>query len=286
MIKDMLILLALGLLVVSSGCSRGAPLEEDSVVVAVSINPVASLTRYVGGDRIEILQLVPPGASPHTFEPAPSQITRMGNADVLFLIGLGLEFWAEDVVNAADNPDLVVVQTSRGIEPIENNHHVWLDPTHAILQVELIRDTLKKVDPDGAEEYESNASRFIDELRNLDREIEAEIGQWSQKSFIAFHPAWVYFAKRYGLEQAAVVEETPGHEPSVHELTHVIETARRVGARAIFAEPQLPPAEAETIAEESGAQVVFLDPLGGTKAPDDYLGLIRYNVEAMASVMR
>lgn len=284
--KDMLILLALGLLVVSSGCSRGAPLEGDSVVVAVSINPVASLTRYVGGDRIEILRLVPPGASPHTFEPAPSQIARMGNADVLFLIGLGLEFWADDLVSAADNPDLVVVQTSRGIEPIENNHHVWLDPILAILQVEIIRDTLKKVDPDGAEEYESNASRFIDELRTLDREIEAEIGQWSQKSFIAFHPAWVYFAKRYGLEQAAVVEETPGHEPSVHELTHVIETARRVGARAIFAEPQLPPAEAETIAEESGAQVVFLDPLGGTMAPDDYLGLIRYNVEAMAGVMR
>jgi zinc transport system substrate-binding protein len=210
----------------------------------------------------------------------------MGNADVLFLIGMGLEFWADDLVSAADNPDLVVVQTSRDIEPIENNHHVWLDPTHAITQVELIRDTLKKVDPAGAEAYESNASRFIDELRNLDLEIEAEIDRWSQKSFIAFHPAWVYFARRYGLTQAAVVEETPGHEPSVHELTHVIETAKKVGVRAVFAEPQLPPAEAETIAEESGAKVLFLDPLGGTKAPDDYIGLIRYNVETMASAMR
>ena len=230
--------------------------------------------------------MVPPGASPHTYEPTPSRIARLGDADVLFLIGLGLEFWADDLVSATDNPELVVVQTSRGIEPIESNHHVWLDPTQAILQVELIRDTLKKVDPDGAEEYESNTSRFIDELRSLDREIEAEIAQWSQKSFIAFHPAWIYFAKRYGLEQAAVVEETPGHEPSVHELTHVIETARRVGARAIFAEPQLPPEVAETIAEESGAQVLFLDPLGGTKSPDDYLELLRYNVETMAGAMR
>jgi zinc transport system substrate-binding protein len=284
--KHMLIVLALGLLVVVSGCSREAPSEDDAVVVAVSINPLASLVHHVGGDRIEILRLVPPGASPHTFEPAPSQIARMGDADVLFLIGLGLEFWADDLVSAADNPDLVVVRTSRGVEPIEENHHVWLDPTHAISQVELIRDTLKDIDPDGAEEYESKASRFIDELRDLDREIEAEIDQWSQKSFIAFHPAWIYFARRYGLTQAAVVEETPGHEPSVHELTHVIETAKRLDARAIFAEPQLPPAEAETIAEESGAKVLFLDPLGGTKAPDDYIGLIRYNVETMASAMR
>jgi zinc transport system substrate-binding protein len=284
--KNSLILLALLLVLVSSGCSRSAPPEEKSLVVAVSINPLASLARHVGGDRVDILRLVPPGASPHTFEPAPSQVARMGDADVFFLIGLGLEFWADDLVSAVDKPELVVVRTSQGIEPIEHNHHVWLDPTHAISQVELIRDTLKNVDPDGAEEYESNASRFIDELRNLDREIRAEIDQWSQKSFIAFHPAWVYFARRYGLTQAAVVEETPGHEPSAHELTHVIETAKRLGARAVFAEPQLPPAEAETIAEESGAKVLFLDPLGGTKAPDDYIGLIRYNVETMAGAMR
>jgi len=171
----MKILLVFTLLVAISGCSPAASPEEETVVVAVSINPLASLTHHVGGERVEILRLVPPGASPHTYEPTPSQIARMGDADVLFLIGLGLEFWAEDLVSAADNPELVVVQTSRGIEPIEKNHHIWLDPANAILQAELIRDTLKKVDPDGAEEYEQNASRFIDELRTLDREIEAEI---------------------------------------------------------------------------------------------------------------
>jgi zinc transport system substrate-binding protein len=199
---------------------------------------------------------------------------------------MGLEFWAEDLVSAADNPDLVVVDSSKNVEPIEHNHHVWLDPLNTISQVELIWEALVDVDPEGAETYEENALQLIAALNALDREIENEIAAWSQKAFIAFHPAWVYFARRYGLEQAAVVEETPGHEPSPAELAAIIESARRIGVRAIFAEPQLPPDVAETIAEESGAEVLFLDPLGGGQVPNDYVELIRYNVQTMAKAMK
>jgi len=156
----------------------------------------------------------------------------------------------------------------------------------ALTQAELIRDALTEVDPDGEEAYRKTTAALADDFRELDREISKRIENWSQKSFIAFHPAWVYFARRYGLEQAAVVEETPGHEPSPSEVAHIIETAREIGARAIFAEPQFPPGLARAIAEESGAEMVFLDPLGGTEAPEDYMELIRYNVDAMAQAMK
>jgi ABC-type Zn uptake system ZnuABC Zn-binding protein ZnuA len=210
----------------------------------------------------------------------------MGRAKVLVLIGLGLEFWAEDLVNAASNPDMVVVTSSQKVESVGRNPHIWLDPLNAISQVELIRDALVRVDPEGAELWEDNAAGFMDELRMLDQEVAIEIRGWSQRSFVAFHPAWAYFAKRYGLEQAAVVEKTPGHEPSPAELAAVIETARRIGVRAVFAEPQLPLNIIDTVAEESGAQVLLLDPLGGTQAPDDYIDLIRYNVSTMAKAMK
>ena len=284
MLITVLLLLALG--VTLSSCDSGRPLENDKILVAVSINPLVSLVHGVVGEQAELVRLVPPGASPHTYEPTPSQVARVGRADVLVLIGMGLEFWADDLVSAADNPDLVVVDSSKNVEPIGHNHHIWLNPLNAITQVELIRDALVEVDPERAKTYEERAARYIEELRALDQEVTEEIESWSQRAFIAFHPAWIYFAKRYGLEQAAAVEETPGHEPSAHELVDIIEEARRIGIRAIFAEPQLPAAEAETIAEESGAQVLFLDPLGGTKAPDDYLGLIRYNVQTMAKAMK
>lgn len=269
------------------GCS---PTESepgsDKVPVVVSINPLADMVGRVGGERVEVTQLVPPGASPHTYEPRPSQVVRLAHARLLVLVGLGLEFWAEDLVDAVDNPHLVIADTSTAVEPIDSNHHIWLDPLNAIAQVESIRDALHAIDPEGGAHYQENAARFIRELRALDQEIEKEIGDWSQHSFVAFHPAWAYFAKRYGLKQAAVIEETPGHEPSTHEMAHVIEKVGEIGARAIFAEPQLPPEVAEAIAEESGARVLVLDPIGGTKAPDDYLGLIRYNVQTMAKAMK
>ena len=259
---------------------------QDKVSVVVSINPLADMVGRVGGERVEVLQLVPPGASPHTYEPTPSQVVRLAHARLLVLVGLGLEFWAEDMVDAVDNPHLVIADTSTAVEPIDSNHHIWLDPLNAIAQVENIRDALQHIDPEGGAHYQENAARFITELRALDQEIEKEIGDWSQHSFVAFHPAWAYFAKRYGLVQAAAVEETPGHEPSTHEMAHVIETVREIGARAIFAESQLPPEVAEAIARESGVRVLLLDPIGGTEAPDDYLGLIRYNVQTMAKAMK
>jgi ABC-type Zn uptake system ZnuABC Zn-binding protein ZnuA len=205
---------------------------------------------------------------------------------VLLLIGMGLEFWADDLVSAANNPELVVVVSSKGVDPIGSNPHIWLDPVNAVSQAELIRDALVEVDPDGEETYREATASLIDDLRRLDQEVAERIGGWSQRSFIAFHPAWVYFARRYGLEQAAVVEETPGHEPSPAEVAEIVETARDVGARAIFAEPQLPPGIARAIAEEAGATVAVLDPLGGAAAPEDYVSLIRYNVDAMARAMK
>jgi zinc transport system substrate-binding protein len=103
---------------------------------------------------------------------------------------------------------------------------------------------------------------------------------------IAFHPAWAYFAKRYGLVQVAVIERRPGREPSPAEVAGMIRTAKQIGATAIFAEPQFSPKVAQTIAEESGAQVLFLDPLGSTPERLDYVMLMRYNAAQMKSTLR
>ena len=108
---------------------------------------------------------------------------------------------------------------------------------------------------------------------------------FSSKKFIAFHPAWVYFAQRYGLEQAAVIETTPGKEPSPAEIAEIVKTARAIGAKAIFAEPQFSPKAAEVIAAESGAEVLFLNPLG--EPPDfSYLDTMRYNVGEMEKALK
>jgi len=286
----------LAVLIIATMAAGGAG-GSDRIPVAASIAPLADFARQVGGDRVAVLVLVPPGASPHTYEPKPSQVRQVARARLLVLNGVGLEYWADKLVRAAASPHLRVVDTSRGVALLEGdshgehghprgNPHIWLDPRQAILQVGHIRDALLRADPPNATAYRANAARFVSELEALDREIAAEIATWRRREFIAFHPAWVYFARRYGLVQAAVIERSPGREPSPAELARIVDTARRIGARAIFAELQFSPKAAEAIARESGARVLFLDPLGASLQDGGYLALMRSNLVQMAQALR
>jgi zinc transport system substrate-binding protein len=266
--------------------------NDNRLSVAASLLPLADFARQVGGDRVRVETLIPAGASPHTYELTPAQLQAVSRAHVLVLNGVGLEYWADKVISAANNPDLVVVIASDGLGLIASdehdsggNPHVWLSPLNAIHQVELIRDGLIQADPAGAEVYRANADRYIAELRTLDRDTRETVAAFTHRQFIAFHAAWVYFARDYDLEQAAVVETTPGKEPSPAEVAAIVKTARAIGAQAIFAEPQFSSKAAEVIAAESGAQVLFLNPLG--QSPDyGYIDLMRYNLGEMSKALK
>ena len=276
-----------------AACVPSAPPAADRLLVAASIPPLADFARQVGGDHVNVVTLVPPGASPHTYELTPSQVEQVARARLLVLNGVGLEYWADKLIQATGNPKLIVVDTWQGIEILDGetgepggNPHIWLDPQNAIVQVEHIRDALILADPAHAEGYRSRTEAYVSQLQTLDREVAAEIGTWSSRQFIAFHPAWAYFARHYGLEQAAVIERSPGREPSPAEVAAIVETAKRIGAKAIFAEPQFSAKAAQAIAEESGAAVLFLDPLGSSLDDPSYLNLLRYNVSQMAKALR
>ncbi len=273
--------------------ARGAPRKPDPpLAVAASILPLADFARHVGGDRVRVEVLVPPGASPHTYEPTPAQLALLSRARVLVLNGVGLEFWADKVVAAAHNPRLIVIRAAAGLPILAGdrdapggNPHVWLSPLDAIHQVAAIRDGLARADPAGAEVYRANAERYIAQLEALDAEIRDTVATFRSRAFIAFHPAWVYFARDYGLTQAAVIEASPGREPSPAEIARIIRAAKAIGTRAIFAEPQSPTKAAQVIAEETGARVLLLDSLG--RPPDyGYLQTMRYDLSQMAKALR
>jgi zinc transport system substrate-binding protein len=289
-VAGLAILISLGF----GGCAGVAePSGDEGLLVAASIAPLADFARQVGGEHVRVIALVPPGASPHTYELTPSQVQQVARARLLVLNGIGLEYWVDKLAGSANNPDLIVVDTSKGIEILRGdgdepggNPHIWLDPSNAMIQVGHIRDALVRADPIHADAYRTNADRYVDQLLSLDQSIAKCVATWSSREFIAFHPAWIYFARRYGLVQAAAIEESPGREPSPAEVARIVETARRIDARAIFAEPQLSPKAAETIAEESGAEVLFLDPLGSSLDDPSYVNLLRHNVAQMTKALR
>lgn len=282
--------MAVGLMVAMgvgcSGCGDGPQGEAGKVLVVASIPPLADFARQVGGDRVQVETLVQPGMSPHTFEPTPAQLKAISKASVLVLNGVGLEPWADELIEAAGNEKLEVVRTAEGLEIIDEpsrehggrsgNPHVWLDPMCAMHQVEWIWQALSQADPAGGATYARNAEAYGAQLSALDREIAAATAEFETKRFVAQHAVWSYFAKQYELDEAGVVETTPGREPTPGEIAEIVRTVKDTGVRAIFAERQLSQKAAGVIAAESGAKVVVLDPLGS-----DYLAMMRENVARM-----
>lgn len=276
------LLWSLALVGCSGGKTSSPAASQERLTVIASIPPLADFVTQVGGERVEVVTMVPPGSNPHLYEPTAAQMAGVSRARLLVLNGAGLEFWASQVIDAAQNPNLKVLTLSEGMTLIGGadhpNPHLWLSPKRAMKYVERIRDALIEVDPEGKEVYQANAAHYLEELKALDAEIEEAVAHFRTRQVIIY-PAWAYFLQDYGLTAAAYVEPYPGKEPSPEYIAQVVETVKRTGAKAVFTRTQFPPKAADTIAAETGAQLLPLDPLGGVPPREHYLDLMRWNLK-------
>lgn len=275
----------------------------DKLPVVASILPLGDFCNQIGGDRVEVQVLVPPGASPHTFEPSPSLVARAAQARVFVYIGAGMEPWAERLLASKGAPHLAVVEATHGVSLIQEveahaheekaqsghllgkeaqerstgivpgekadhhhgvgNPHVWLDPVIAQDISRSICRAFIQVDPEHETFYQGNLSRFLGQLQELHRDIEKSVSGFKIREYVCFHPAWTYFSNRYGLREVGVIEPSPGREPAPRHIQRIVNAIRKYKIEVIFAEPQLSPRVAEVIAKEAGVKVLMLDPLGG-----------------------
>lgn len=276
----------------------------EQVNVVVSIYPLRDIVQQVGGDRVNVNFMVPPGASPHTFEPTASDMTKISKSKLFIIIGSGLEFWADKALKAARGKNTRIIVLSKGMKllhekPDHEEHgghhdnetadpHIWLDPLIVKDMAQEIADTLAEIDPVNRSYYMGKVVSFKKELDQLHTEITESIKTFRTRGYVTFHPAWNYFSRRYGLNVLGVIEESPGKEASPKHIAGIIRAIRHSGAKAVFAEPQFNPKIAEVIAKEAGARVLFLDPIGSPdlKGRDGYLALLRYNLTILQEAMK
>lgn len=295
--------IVLALLTLLTGCSTPAP--EARIQVAASIFPLADITRNVGKEMADVYVLIPPGASPHTFEPSPREFKKFVNVRVFVTVGAGFEFWAEKLIKAAASESLLVVRTSQGVQMIpdvahahretrlssvgrqEGNPHIWLDPTIAKKITHQIAVALAEVDSGHAHFYMKNANEYMSLIDSLHAEVKKAVSNFRIKEYVAFHPAWSYFARTYGLNEVGIIEESPGRHPTPKQLKRIVEDIGKFKIKAVFSEPQLSAKAATAIAEEANVRVLMLDPLGGEgiHGRDSYLNLMRYNLNVMRQAM-
>ncbi|MBW2297862.1 MAG: zinc ABC transporter substrate-binding protein [Deltaproteobacteria bacterium] len=269
---------------------------NGKIPVSVSIAPQAFFIEKVGGDRISVHVLLPPGRSPATYAPTPLQVSNLMRSVLFFRIGVPFETALIPGIEQSAK-QLKIVDTRKGITlrrmsrephlqkddgPAEtqthaahghggDDPHIWLDPSLVMIQAATMRDALVDVDPDGAEFYRDNYRVFAEELGLLDERIRKVLAPVQGARLLVFHPSFGYFADAYGLKQIAVEKE--GKAPKGKELAHLIKMARQENVRIIFVQPQFDRHAAEKIAAVIDGAVIPLDPLAR-----DYIR----NLEAMA----
>jgi ABC-type Zn uptake system ZnuABC Zn-binding protein ZnuA len=290
----------------SSGGRQGSPPDGRLQVVATT-SIVGDVVGNIGGELIELTVLVLPGGDPHTFEPRPQDIAAVSDAQVVFASGLGLEEALKGVLEANVKGTLVEVSDGLAVIPLQDKDehegaqpehgtgdpHTWMDPNNVIIWAGNIATALAEADPTNRATYQTNAESYIAELRELDAWIRQQVEQVppKQRKLVSDHAVLGYFAAEYGFEQVGLVIPalSSSAAPSAQELAALVDAIRAQDVQAILVGTTVNPALSEQVADDTGAELVFiytgsLSQPGGVAS--SYIQLMRYNVQAIVDTLK
>lgn len=252
---------------------------EKNLTIACTIPPQEEFIRAVGGENIDVLVMVPPGANPHTFEPTPSQISRLEKADLYITLGSGIEFENRWIARISEMfPDLPLVNSSERIPLIhgdEHHHegkssadvgeheaidpHIWLSLRNSAEMVNTTCDAMTRLRPLQKENFEQNRDQYLARLSHLDIEIRRVLTNIPTRTILVYHPSFGYFCNDYNLTQISVEEN--GREPAAQSLANLIDKARTEKISLIFTEPEVSTRGAETLAAEINGKIILISTL-------------------------
>lgn len=293
--------------------------KEPKLQVMASFYTMADFAEKIGGDKAVVTCMVPTGTEPHDWEPSTTDITALERADVFIYNGAGMEHWAEDVTESLENKKLLVVEASEGValhqegevraedeahtagearvestgshEGHGHDHggydpHVWLDPQNAKLEMENIKNAFAQADPDNSAYYEANYEKWADRADELDRKYREALAPFAGKQVVTSHEAYGYLCSAYGLEQMGIDGLSPDSEPNPRRMADIIDFVRENQIQAVFFEELTGSETAETVAAETGIELLALSPLEGLsdgelEAGDDYFSVMEKNLEQL-----
>jgi len=238
-----------------------AAIDNQRIDVAVSVLPQAQVVEKVGGERVRVTVMIPPGKSPHTYSPSPEQLRRLSVARLYFKVGHPLFPFESAHFDRLikDNKNILVVDGGESGKLLPHDAHLWLSPGFVAGHVRLIRDALIKVDPDGQRFYRENARAFLKEIRALRSELKRKLGPYQGRKIFVYHPAWGYFAREFGLVQRALQKHHKA--PGPKDMERFIQELKDEDAKTIFVQKQFDQRHADIVARAIGGDVKALDPL-------------------------
>lgn len=284
--------------------------DDGRLRVLTSFYPMYDFACKIGGDCIDVTNMVPSGTEPHDWEPSTNDLKNLEKADVFIYNGADMEPWADDllvsrsdtlhVVEASENVELRTTdgehEHAHEHEDADHHHgdfdpHVWLDPENAKIEMEAIRDALCAADPENSTVFQSNYEKYAAELDALDAEFREKLAPLPNRTIVVAHEAFGYLCDAYGLTQVGIEGLSPDSEPDPGRMAEVIDFVREHSISTIFFEELVSPKVAEAIASETGAQAKMLSPLEGLSdeqaaAGADYFSVMHDNLAALMEALK
>ena len=267
-------------LVALSGCAPDGPARDGRPTIAAGARPLAEAAQWVGGDRVVVHDLTPPGAEPHDLEVTTVQMDRILDADLAVVVGGGFQSAVEDATRGRDGPTLVALDAPgvTGDDP-----HVWLDPLTFRAVVDAVAMRLARIDPAHAATYRRRAAAADGRLVALDARIRAGLAPCRRRTVLSSHDAFARFGRRYGLRVESIAGLDPEQEPDPRRLAALADLARRTGATTVFTEELVSPQVGAVLAREIGVRTAVLSPIESrpTAGPTDYVARMDRNLAAL-----
>ncbi len=285
--------------VLFAGCIQSQS-DPPKLQVAASIYPLAFLAQRIGGDKADVLQVVPNGVEPHDYEPTPQQLATAFDSKIMVSDGQGLDPWVEKTRDQFAAKEIAIIVATEGMDLLPamedeedkpefgaSDPHVWLDPVHMQSVAVRIRDAFIAADPADADAYRANADALLADLRSLDQRFRASLAHCAKTKVIVSHNAFRYMARRYGFQTLALAGISPDEEPSPKTMAGIIDTAKREKLTVVFFETLVSPKLAEAVAKGAGVRSMILDPLEGLTSDemangDTYLTIMARNAKNLS----
>lgn len=295
--KKIISILSLTLILVISGCNvADENADNGKMNVYTSFYAMYDFTKQIGGDKINIINLVPSGVEPHDWEPTPNDIAKLSKGDMLIYQGNGMESWVDKVISSISDSGLVLVKTSdedgevhnHDVRDDEHNHdpHIWLNPLIAYEQMEKIANKLCEEDPENAVYYKENLNLCKVKITQLDEEYKAAIKNFNSKDIIVAHEAYGYLCEAYGLNQIAVEGIQGDSDPSPARMAEIVDFAKENNVKYIFFENSVDTKVLNTIKNEIGAESLVLNPFELDIDNKDYFDVMEENLVSLKTALK
>jgi zinc transport system substrate-binding protein len=300
--KIMLSLISIMLLVTLAACGDknvGVSVSENNnfdsnngkIKVVSSFNAMTQFVKVVGKDKVDVQTMIPNGTEPHDFEPKPKDLANISKTQIFVYNGLGMESWVDKTIKAADNKNLLVVEASRGCNPIKNSDeeavkehgqydpHLWISLTGAKIEAKNIKDALVKVDPSNKDYYEKNYNEFASKLDTMLTDYKMKFDQITNKNFITGHAAFAYFCRDFDLQQNSVEGVFAEGEPTPKRLEELVDYCKKNNVKTIFMEEMASPKVSQTLAKEVNAKVERIYTAESEEDGKDYIQSMKENLD-------